>query len=714
MTRSVIFRRFLRTMGVLSLMGLLMSATTAFMSASERPSVIINQVDSTQFPNTVAYVTVLSPKGLPVHGLTSENFRILENAAAAQTAEISTSIDASEPLAAVLTLDVSGSMDEATMTAEKNAATAFLAGLRAQDQASILSFSTAVQPVMNFTSDKQALSNALGGLTPGGNTALYDALFQSVQSTTTTAPSRRIVVLMTDGRNTKSEASLEDGLNLAVQLGVPVYTVGVGSDVDQVLLDRIARQTGGSSIYAKGPEALAQAYQTILDQLRSQYVIRYQSPQPQGARTYNLGVTANIGNDSIVAERTYEASLTAPQITTLSLQDGQVLDVARLFSVDVAAKMPVARVQLSVNGRLKEERMTAPFDFTLDPAQLPTGRQEISVSVTDVAGGESSKRISVMVPPTGSLTGTIPAPAPAVSAQPAPVAQPSSDGFTLPSVGVPSFEAPAIAMPSVSMPSVSLPEVTLPSISVPAVSMPEISLPTINMPSITPPTLPDPQAQINAISAGVTATTDEWRASATAVIDNARTQTEAMVTTIYRTAQESAPKASLAGMLFAASLSGLIGTRRTLRVGRERLGTTTCEKCGNKHRVYETECYVCQERAYRAQLENRSLAEVLLQNNLVSSEDLHKALQISETSALPLEIVILDNELVSAAELSKARFYLTQSSEMQERLRHEDRRRPATMSKVIPQVLRLVPSASLMVVAVATWAAAPTLWQLVS
>lgn len=276
------------------------------LAAPTHPTLVVSQVNASHFPHAVLYVTVLSDKGYPVPGLSASDFVVSENGLPVRAFTVTTAVEVDEPLAAVLALDVSGSMQGNALEAEKAAAHRFARALRPQDQMNVFAFATHVRPILEFTYDKSAVMEAITALAAGGSTALHDALQASVDAATRAAPRRRIVVLMTDGRDTGSLTSLEDGLNRAIQEGVPVYTIGLGPDLDRQILNRIAERTGGTSLFAHTPGTLDLSFQAITDQLRSQYVITYESPTPRGMGVHRVTVTANLGGETLQVEKLYE------------------------------------------------------------------------------------------------------------------------------------------------------------------------------------------------------------------------------------------------------------------------------------------------------------------------------------------------------------------------------------------------------------------------
>lgn len=115
----------------------------------------------------------------------------------------------------------------------------------------------------------------------GDKTAIGDAIGLAVKRFEEKEESNRVLILLTDGQNTAGNLSPDEGLTLAKQKGVTVYTIGVGADVmmqqtffgqrqinpskelDEAMLSRIAEETGGLYFRAKNTEGLAQIYQAL-------------------------------------------------------------------------------------------------------------------------------------------------------------------------------------------------------------------------------------------------------------------------------------------------------------------------------------------------------------------------------------------------------------------------------------------------------------------
>jgi Ca-activated chloride channel family protein len=130
---------------------------------------------------------------------------------------------------------------------------------------------------------KQFLDESVIGLV-GDSTAIGDAIGLAVKRFIEKERSNRVLILLTDGRNTAGNISIDQALALAVANQVTVYPIGVGSeqqvqnslfgqrlinpssDIDERALLKIAKETGGDYFRAKSTQELAQIY-AILDLL---------------------------------------------------------------------------------------------------------------------------------------------------------------------------------------------------------------------------------------------------------------------------------------------------------------------------------------------------------------------------------------------------------------------------------------------------------------
>jgi Ca-activated chloride channel family protein len=191
----------------------------------------------------------------------------------------------------MVAIDTSGSMalDDVSpdrLTAAKVRAKAFIDALPADIDAGVIAISTTARMVAPPTSDHAEVAAAVDSLQVEGYTAIGDSIALAVSaaeqdlggsSSDGSAGSAARIVLLSDGANSRGR-SVEDGITTAVNAGIPVSTIALGSEsgvgkdkkgrvttakVDTAALEQIAQQTGGNYYRATGSGALAEVYRDI-------------------------------------------------------------------------------------------------------------------------------------------------------------------------------------------------------------------------------------------------------------------------------------------------------------------------------------------------------------------------------------------------------------------------------------------------------------------
>lgn len=249
---------------------------------------VVNQVDTSAFPRVSIFATVLS-NGVPVSGLSSSDFRVREDEV---DQEPLTVVPHLIPLSMVLTVDTSGSMKKALATVQE-AAKNFVSGLAAEDSISVLSFARQVQTLSGFADNRSTSVAAIASTTARGDTALFDALYSSVEALKN-RPGRKAIVLLSDGVDDDgtgkqlSKHTLEEVLSLAQTVNVPIFTIGLGAEIDESVLSKAAAATG--ALYSKAPTAedVAKVYDRIGTQLSGQYNIYYTSNLPGDGSVHRI------------------------------------------------------------------------------------------------------------------------------------------------------------------------------------------------------------------------------------------------------------------------------------------------------------------------------------------------------------------------------------------------------------------------------------------
>jgi Ca-activated chloride channel family protein len=190
--------------------------------------------------------------------------------------------DAVQPVTIVLALDSSGSMKPSTQAAQE-AARQFVTAMRPEDRLGLILFSDKANYVHPPTALREQSLKAIDGYVATGGTALYDAMYDSLEQMAR-VEGRRIVVVVTDGRDENAASNgpgsfhtWDDVLRLVRESDAAVYAVGLGSRVDRERLKELTDVSGGVAYFPQDVTTLAADYAKILDELRRRYVIGYES-----------------------------------------------------------------------------------------------------------------------------------------------------------------------------------------------------------------------------------------------------------------------------------------------------------------------------------------------------------------------------------------------------------------------------------------------------
>ncbi len=178
----------------------------------------------------------------------------------------------------VLAVDRSQSMAGQPLDAAVAAARAFVAAKPQEDRIAVATYATEPLFLTGFQTSTSDADSALRSIAvdPVQGTTLYDALALSANSLSAEAYLGRVIIIVTDGNETRSEATLEEAIVAAQNAGVSVYVVGIESKAfNPEPLQRIAEETGGNYYGTASSTALAEVYSSIAEELSRTWRLEY-------------------------------------------------------------------------------------------------------------------------------------------------------------------------------------------------------------------------------------------------------------------------------------------------------------------------------------------------------------------------------------------------------------------------------------------------------
>ncbi len=189
----------------------------------------------------------------------------------------------------VIAIDRSRSMAGTKLADALDAARAFLRTKAPSDKVAVVGFgSRAVQltPLTQSTAEADDALRLLRVDSKNG-TALYDALQLSASSLRSQVGRARVVVLLTDGKDVSSEASLKAALGTAHDTGTLVYPIAIGGDGATVApLKQMAAVTGGSFKSAADSSSLNAVYSSIAGELKRTWRVEYATAARPGEQLH--------------------------------------------------------------------------------------------------------------------------------------------------------------------------------------------------------------------------------------------------------------------------------------------------------------------------------------------------------------------------------------------------------------------------------------------
>ena len=227
-------------------------------------------------------VTVTDRRGNFITDLTEDDFEVVEDdrAQALKYFTRGADLETAPELHVGLLFDTSGSMGE-DINLARSAAIKFLNTLSDARDITLVDFDTEVRMSKYGQQDFPRLVERIRNRKPDGFTAMYDALGLYLQSTELD-DGRKILVLFSDGGDTRSTLSFADTMTLLRASDATVYVVGFmdhqpGSVRNQqrLRMTQIANETGGEAFFPASMKQIDGAYDKIVAQIRAQYTLGY-------------------------------------------------------------------------------------------------------------------------------------------------------------------------------------------------------------------------------------------------------------------------------------------------------------------------------------------------------------------------------------------------------------------------------------------------------
>lgn len=264
---------------------------------------------------TSVNVTVLGADGRLVHDLAPDAFEIFEDG---EPQTVTQFIADRVPVSLGIALDTSDSMFGVRLVEARAALERFMFDLLDRDdEFFVMAFNHAPHLLTDWTADPDVVRPALDGLHPSGATAAYDAILASLPLFERRNRPRAALLVISDGADTASDATVRDVNNALFRSDAFVYAIAIDGKASHAINTRvnpqtlraITEQSGGRTAVVMTTSDLQDATARIAEELRSQYLLGYTSTHGADGRFHSIRVRVRGEGFTVRARHGYVAGL---------------------------------------------------------------------------------------------------------------------------------------------------------------------------------------------------------------------------------------------------------------------------------------------------------------------------------------------------------------------------------------------------------------------
>lgn len=189
------------------------------------------------------------------------------------------------PLRVGLLIDTSTSIHSRFKFEQQAAQEFLLQTLKARsDRAFVMGFDVTPTLTADWTNDLDALETGVNRLSPGGGTALFDAVYTAcrdklLDQSRGQDPVRKALILLSDGSDNQSRVYLSEAIKMCQRSETIIYAISTNwtpsrGEGDKVMA-QLANDTGGQVFFPPSVEDVSTSFTNIQEELRSQYALVY-------------------------------------------------------------------------------------------------------------------------------------------------------------------------------------------------------------------------------------------------------------------------------------------------------------------------------------------------------------------------------------------------------------------------------------------------------
>ena len=234
--------------------------------------------------NEVSLIFTVNDKhGHYIPNLSQNDFALLDNQRApAKVNSFHQQINL--PLRVGIVIDTSTSIRSRFQFEQQSATEFLLQVIKARsDRAFVMGFDVTPTVTADWTNDQDALEKGIEKLSPGGGTALFDAVYTACRDKLLPVrgpePVRKAMILISDGDDNQSRVYLPEAIKECERAETIIYAISTNWTPSRgpgdKILQQLAEETGGEVFWPPSVEDMATSFKNIEEELRSQYALVY-------------------------------------------------------------------------------------------------------------------------------------------------------------------------------------------------------------------------------------------------------------------------------------------------------------------------------------------------------------------------------------------------------------------------------------------------------
>lgn len=374
-------------------------------NAQSETLIIIDHIDTTNFPKTDIYFSILDHQGYPIPDLIDNNISLSEEGQVVNDFDLTPLYQ--HPIEIVMVVDTSATMgfgDEPTPIRNlKVAAKDFVTSLSPNDQIALVTISDDAYLVQDLTTDKNAILLALDNLEAEGDSLINDGIMESIL-TLEGHTARPVIVILMDGMDSGlSGFTLEEISTHLVQQRIPIYIIS-WRDANQDELEKLTALVHGElqflPDYFPDENAFQASFNNLSNSLvgvRQQYLLSFSSALPADGIEYEAVLAVDFLNQHAETSRHFSAEPGIVNIDLLNLIENQTVSGNVKIIPKVSAPTEVEKIDIALDGTTLTNVLVPPYEYTWDSTTVDPGTHQITVIATDRVGNKGQVDISLMV-----------------------------------------------------------------------------------------------------------------------------------------------------------------------------------------------------------------------------------------------------------------------------------------------------------------------------